>query len=397
MPSDSDFELTNFPRPRGNRGEWAELYVFYYLLGEGQIGVSDSIDAKPEAKLNITRIYRDNKSYEIGPTSVSIRGIANNWNGPSIERKRFQRASQAIMKTIQSTNGAQGAFEMEKDIYIFMAESYVDTISAPNVQSDDLPTVPGGKVDIVMQIEDPHTSQIFDAGYSIKYKGAASPTLFNTSQASKITYLITKDGRPLSDTEQASLNLIIDSGQRGRIQNMVKKALESGCQLTIVDDSNFLLEGQSIFKRNLDLISSDMYQVLGEYVLAYYSTGINNISQLKDILVDNGSVFAENRTRDQKDRLYSVRMKDFLIASFAGLTASREWDGTATVNGGLITVNNEGNFSVFPTNNLERFRNYLFSNSKFDTPSSTRHGTSKIFQKDGSTYLNLNFQIRLNM
>jgi len=43
---------------------------------------------------------------------------------------------------------------------------------------------------------------------------------------------------------------------------------------------------------------------------------------------------------------------------------------------------------------MDAFQNYLFKNTKFETPSTTRHGFGEIYQKDGGLFINLNLQIR---
>ena len=44
---------------------------------------------------------------------------------------------------------------------------------------------------------------------------------------------------------------------------------------------------------------------------------------------------------------------------------------------------------------IESFKDYLYSTTKFDTPSSTRHGFGSIFkERDGRLYFKLNLQLR---
>lgn len=43
-----------------NRGEWAELYVFFKLLGDGRIYTADdNLNRNPNSYLNILRIIRE--------------------------------------------------------------------------------------------------------------------------------------------------------------------------------------------------------------------------------------------------------------------------------------------------------------------------------------------------
>ncbi|WP_274572415.1 HpaII family restriction endonuclease [Neisseria leonii] len=43
-----------------------------------------------------------------------------------------------------------------------------------------------------------------------------------------------------------------------------------------------------------------------------------------------------------------------------------------------------------------QFEDYLFLNTKFDTPSSSKHGFGDIYQDGGKFFLKLNLQIRFS-
>ena len=40
------------------------------------------------------------------------------------------------------------------------------------------------------------------------------------------------------------------------------------------------------------------------------------------------------------------------------------------------------------------FKNYMYANTRFDTPSKSKHGFGSIYEVDGQQYLKLNVQIR---
>ncbi|MEZ6256057.1 MAG: HpaII family restriction endonuclease [Patescibacteria group bacterium] len=44
--------------------------------------------------------------------------------------------------------------------------------------------------------------------------------------------------------------------------------------------------------------------------------------------------------------------------------------------------------------NVNEFENYLFNNTKFDTPSTSRYGFGNVYNVDNSLRFNLNLQIR---
>jgi hypothetical protein len=62
-------------------------------------------------------------------------------------------------------------------------------------------------------------------------------------------------------------------------------------------------------------------------------------------------------------------MKDFLFASFSGLTATDPWDGRRMLSGGYIDVSTSGEILYYRAISDDIFSSYLFENTFFDRPS----------------------------
>ena len=90
------------------------------------------------------------------------------------------------------------------------------------------------------------------------------------------------------------------------------------------------------------------------------STGIPDISKalalLNPIGVRNPKVF------------YEAKLKTFLFASFAGMTASKEWNGRKRLTGGYIDVDREGELLYYRAISDDIFENYLFQHTYVDRP-----------------------------
>ena len=54
----------------------------------------------------------------------------------------------------------------------------------------------------------------------------------------------------------------------------------------------------------------------------------------------------------------------------------------------------DGQLVCYHLYNHDEFKDYLFENTKFDTPSSSRHGFGEIYQENGEYFIKLNLQIR---
>ena len=86
--------------------------------------------------------------------------------------------------------------------------------------------------------------------------------------------------------------------------------------------------------------------------------------------------------------------KRFLGAIALGMFPNKKWDGLMSVSGGYILVKENGEIICFHLFNEGIFRDYLLSNLKLETPSSSRHKYGLIFNQDGKNKISLNLQIR---
>lgn len=92
--------------------------------------------------------------------------------------------------------------------------------------------------------------------------------------------------------------------------------------------------------------------------------------------------------------MYAYKIKQFLLAFALGMTVSSPWDGSFNANGGYIVVKEDGDvvcYHFFDRNDLEQ---YLFNNTKFDTPSTARHEFGVVYKVKDSYFIKLNLQVR---
>ncbi|MDK7762716.1 HpaII family restriction endonuclease [Prevotella bivia] len=76
------------------------------------------------------------------------------------------------------------------------------------------------------------------------------------------------------------------------------------------------------------------------------------------------------------------------------MTCTTPWYGNFNANGGYIIVKEDGDivcYHFFDRNDLE---NYLFHNTKFETPSTSRHLFGNIYQEGKLYFMKLNLQVR---
>ena len=87
-------------------------------------------------------------------------------------------------------------------------------------------------------------------------------------------------------------------------------------------------------------------------------------------------------------------MKRFLFSVALGLRPADQWNGRDEANGGYIIVREDGEISAYHLYNRGDFEDYLFTHTRFDTPSTSRHGFGEVYQENGQWYFDLNCQIR---
>ena len=97
----------------------------------------------------------------------------------------------------------------------------------------------------------------------------------------------------------------------------------------------------------------------------------------------------------QLPRLCEKVVKDFLFASFSGMTASRPWDGSEQANGGYIVVRPNGKVLCYHASDRERFRDYLLHNTFIEYVSCKKYHWGYV-EKDscGRYVLPLNAAVR---
>ena len=143
----------------------------------------------------------------------------------------------------------------------------------------------------------------------------------------------------------------------------------------------------AVFTRNMRVIDSIMPDILASMLVDYYSGKGVTMTQLCALSGAKG--------------LYGLgaaeigyKLKSFLRAVALGMVPSREWNTRLSAYGGYIIVRNDGMLLCYHLYNDDDFRDYLFNNTKLDTPSTSRHDFGYLYEDGGELFLKLNLQVR---
>lgn len=372
-----------------NRGEWAELYVLFKLLGEGKIYAADeNLNINTESYLDVLRIFREEANNVITEyrTGLNVDIYIGNILAISIPATEFVRNADILLCTITTSTGR--SFDVLQATKDFMHSAKIHSVKAKNISS--FRNI-GGKNDIVMEVRDHTMSLVYIAGFSIKAKGKSPATLFNTAKASAFVYKLNN----VTAVDMNNINsLFTDKGGKDKNARM-DYIRNHNIELEFVGNKILPNNTYSVFADNLDMIRGDMQAIWNQVLLIHYMSTERNKTALSDIcniLADQNPLHKRN-----PHAFYEKAIKDFLYAAFSGMTASLRWDGQETVNGGYIVAKDNGDVLVYHTRSGEAFKSFLFATTKIDRPEASEnkgYPYAHVYESSGEYFIDLNFQVR---
>jgi DNA (cytosine-5)-methyltransferase 1 len=369
-----------------NKGEWAEFYVMLKLLGEGRLYTANKLLQKNyKSYLDVLKVIRQECSSQVleyiideEKSLVVIKPQDSDTPLATISTKEFDNNAKILFDGIKDIKGS--SVPAPDSVCEFAKVIYVSKPKAPAVKA--LKKQFGGKNDIFIEVRDGQTSIVSVMGFSIKSKFGHNPTLFNAGSSSQFLYKLTG----CNDNLMQEFNLITEKGGRG--WSKCKEYLTEH-EITM----EFTNPKNPIYNDNLFLIRESMSKIMAWCV--------------KDRLIDSQKDYevmetvermtAKNPLKVPNPKIYYEKaIKDFLMAGFTGMTAGKPWDGKEQVNGGYISVMDDGDVLCYHSNDRETFRDYLYRNTHFEYVSADKYVWSRIEKTDGEYYLPLNVSVRFN-
>lgn len=359
---------------KGNKGEWSELYCFFKLLGTGKLAAANSnLEEKKDIIYPVSSVIQNTTSGFTYKIDSDITLLDKN-NNILTTKSKFEilSAAQTILQAIQINK--KGTFEIP-EIDSILKDLQLNTIKAKN--SD--------KRDITVNIFDPHLNDYISLGFSIKSQLGQPATLLNASKSTNVIY---------------KLNSSLSTLQVNTVQKLpsIKSILE------YLEDEKICISYDSMenekFNRNLQMLDFGLPKIYAELLFIYFSKknilGENINNTLSDI---SNSISINNPLKISSENFplgefYNYKLKEFLTSIALGFVPSTLWSGQYDASGGYIIVKENGDLVCYNVYNRNDFRDYLFKNTKLDTPSQTRHQFGQIYSKDTNFYIKLNAQIR---
>lgn len=401
-----------------NRGEWTEAYVFLHLLGTGRIyGATEELKKDELTYIDIVNIIKDEPKQLVvferflKDDQAFISVTQGDCQIKIITAPELNEKAAFLYDAIKRQNSSN-------DFIIPEIQNYLEGLcfeKQPKANlSDSAKKKYGAKTDIIITSEDSLDRARRTEGFSIKSHLGSSPTLFNGSQTSGFTYEI----KGCDESQMHKINAL---------DGFVKmiKHIKEHLSLTYAGCRN------EIFADNLDLVDCCLDKVLNSVVLS--AIGYTQTAKSKDLVDICAAVTEENPMSKRHPELFYVsKIREFLFASFAGMTATTLWDGRKKLTGGYIDVNKDGEMLYYRAVSDDVFCNYLLKNTYLDLLSRGRNkdiavtkakaflegreateeevtsvitkanGKLKdvkgdfgyVYEKDGKYFIDINFQIR---
>lgn len=360
----------------GNIGEWSELYTLFKLLADGKLYAADSKTNRiPNIYYDVLKVLRSEKNSRFEYSRESQVKVINADTNEVIcsvpissfveqTDKLLQGMKTEIEKQKQKERDSEGSFELP-EIWRF----------AETIKCQSLKAKSQDKADIHLVVHDIMSGRDDTFGFSIKSQLGSPSTLFNASGATNFTYTVT--GHILSNSEVERFNGF----------KLFKQKFDYLHSLG--SDIEFDKTDNEIFDFNLKMVTSEMTDIFTEMIKYYYEGKGNKISDLTELAANSGIV----KTLDNSVYL-KHKIKNLLTNIALGMVPGTLWTGDYEATGGYIIVKEDGDVVCYHIYNHNAFMNYMFENTRFDTPSQSRHGFGKIYEENGWQMLKLNVQIR---
>lgn len=338
-----------------NYGEWTEAYVFLRLLGNGRIYAADrNFERDENVYIDILNIIRYEKEH-ILEFQRELESVSAKDNGVVF---RVLAYSDLVDKADYLYNAIKNVTSNGRKFSVPETERYLMDLHFSQPKAPKLPReieiAHGKKTDIIVTMQDSVDHAVSTTGFSIKSHLGSASSLFNSSMASNFLYEIVG----CNEREMYEINGNYISSEIGMFEY-------------IKNNPNLSLEFRGTsdeFNDNLDFVELKMPEILSCAILTqigYYDRA--NSSKTRDIIEKVVQLNPVGVRRP--DAWYEAKMKDFLYASFSGLTASEPWDGRRKLSGGYIDVAPNGEMLYYRAVSDDVFNTFLYEHTFFDRPS----------------------------
>lgn len=364
-------EVLDMSKLSGNKGEWSEIYVFLRLLSIGKLYAADgNLNKIDDVFYNILNIIRNEEigklefNYNKNTGLISVINSETNDIIAAISALEFKEKADSLYNEIITSTATTFTSPQTEE---FLNSVSINTLKA---KSED-------KADIRIKVHDINSGFEAVQGFSIKSRLGRPSTLINAGATTNFVYKISG---PINDNIADTFNTISK-----KFKDRFTYFKDHGCSLEFIGMEN------DTFENNLILIDGDLPKISAQLLIAYYADGLKTVSDCIDkVALENPLGYNISKGHP----FYSYKFKKLLTECALGMLPAKVWDGTADATGGYIIVREDGEVLCYHLFNRNEFENYLLTNTKFETASTSRHKFGSIYKENGEYFIKLNLQVR---
>jgi len=357
---------------KGNKGELSELFVFFELLAEGKIYSADENLLKTGDYVEVVSIDRSDKNQEIRfsllEDKINLLSTSSDAIFLSLTKEHSKKIAAKILFDIQENA------KLKKDTQDEILNCRVTHVAKKSTN----------KGDIKIEIYDPAHGIKSHQEFSIKSFLGSKPTLFNSNKTTNIIYEVKdKKGDPMTPNDIETVNGI--AKKHHKYINRISKILELGYEIS------FSSYEDTTFKLNLQIIDSDLPEIIALVVLAKFRDRIIKIEEVIKYLRSQNPM---NYDLSEGHKFYEYRIVNFLMEAALGMTSKTVWSGEYQVIGGILIVKPNADILCYHLIDFNKFRSYLKRACKLDNPSGSKMGYGRLYSEDNRSFIKLNFQVK---
>jgi len=353
---------------KGNKGEWSEFYTFLRLLSDRQVyGANENLEKLSELIYPIKKIGREETTgkveYEFSENE-QVKIIRTGEEIVLVDTSDLKSKVTEIFKAIKGASNTTFEITLADEL---MGRFIAQRLNAGNAQKED----------IVLKIHDQITNTDPEVGFSIKSMLGSPATLLNASSATNFVFKVAG----ASDDLMTEINEI---STRSKLRDRLGLIKEKSGNLEYVSCSE-------TFERNMRKVDTILPEILANLLVEYYSGVGSSISTLTENANHEYSQISNYHLKPEDIR---HKVGGFLRDVALGMVPNTAWDGNMRAHGGYLVVKEDGDVVCYHVYNADAFREYLIKNTKFETPSTTRHQFGEVYKEGDEYFIKLNLQIR---
>lgn len=354
---------------RGNKGEWSEFYTFLKLLVERKLeAADDDLEKIQDIFFPVLKIIREESSGKIDyefPQEGGVRILRAGSEIALVDISDLKTKVAGIFRAIK--DNPDRTFELP------VADELMSRLHATRLGAGN-----SRKEDITLKIHDRMTGAEPEIGFSIKSMLGSPATLLNPSRATNFIYKIS--GLDPSQTDRINA---IDT--KAKVRDRLSAIVEAGGSFA------FHSINSDVFTGNLRRVDTVLPEIMAQLLLLFY---LGKGSALPDLVANLGDGETNILSFHLSRADYEFKIKGLLHNVALGMVPDTDWDGQLRAHGGYIIVREDGEIVCYHVYNADAFRSYLYKNTRFDTPSTSRYEAGSIYSENGELFVKLTLQIR---